>query len=98
VRQALDLLVPRGQLMEKFGETSAAAMSGPFMAGSAWSAPDVAPTSEDADLAAQLLERAGLVKDGSIWTKGGEPVTLVLGVQADILDDYNDVVYGLSDG
>ena len=98
VREALDLLVPRDQLMEKFGGTSATAVSGPFLPGSAWAAPDVTPTNLDEAAAASLLEAAGFAREGSSWTKGGQTLALVLGVQSDIFDDYNDVVYALTDG
>ena len=97
VRQALDLLVPRAQLMEKFGGTSATGISGPFMPGSAWCAPDTQPTREDSAAAARLLEQAGFRLEGGMWTRGGQHLSLVLGVQSDIVDDYYDVVYGLSD-
>ena len=97
VRRALDHLVPRKQLMEKFGGTSATAISGPFMPGSAWCAPDTQPTAEDRAAADRLLVQAGLTRQGSTWTQDGQPVTVVLGVQSDILDDYYDVAYGLAD-
>ncbi len=97
IRQALDLLVPRDQLMEKFGGTSAAAISGPFMPGSAWCAPDTQPTREDAAAAARLLEQAGYRKEAGMWSRDGQHLALTLGVQSDIVDDYYDVVYGLSD-
>ena len=97
VRRALDHLVPRGQLREKFGGTSAKAISGPFMPGSAWCAPDTQPTSEDRAAAERLLLQAGLTQQNATWTKDGEPVSIVLGVQSDILDDYYDVAYGLAD-
>ena len=97
LRQALDHLVPRQQLMEKFGGTSATAISGPFMPGSAWCAPDTQPTGENADAAARLLQQAGYTRQGSMWMNGSEQLSLVLGVQSDIVDDYYDVVYGLAD-
>jgi len=98
VRRALDLMVPRPQLMEKFGGTSAQAISGPFMPGSAWCAPDTGATPEDTKEAAKLLGQAGYAQSGASWVKDGQTLTLVLGVQSEILDDYNDVVYGLADG
>jgi len=97
VRRALDHLVPRGELMEKFGGTSATAISGPFMPGSAWCAPDTQPTREDRAAAERLLAQAGLTRQGPTWTRDGDPVSIVLGVQSDILDDYYDVAYGLAD-
>ena len=97
LRQALDHLVPQQQLMEKFGGTSATAISGPFMPGSAWCAPDTQPTGENADAAARLLQQAGYTRQGSMWMNGSEQLSLVLGVQSDIVDDYYDVVYGLAD-
>ena len=98
VREALDLLVPREQLMEKFGGTSATAVSGPFLPGSAWAAPDVTPTALDEATAAALLGSAGFAREGNSWMREGQALALVLGVQSDIFDDYNDVVYALTDG
>ena len=97
VREALDLAVPRAQLVEKFGGDSARLTSGPFLPTSAWQPADAAPTAEDRRRATRLMEEAGYSKQGGVWTKNGEAVSLRWGVQGDLLDDYNDVVYGLND-
>ncbi len=99
VREALDLLVPRAQLMEKFGGSSATPISGPFRPGSAWCAPDLQATPLDPTAAHALLEGAGYARGGGgRWSRDGVELSLVLGVQSDIFDDYNDVVYALTDG
>jgi len=98
VREALDRAVPRQQLREKLGGDSAELTSGPFLPGSAWLPGDLAPTPEDAAGARQLMESAGYALDGGRWTKDGQELSLQLGVEGDILDDFNDVVYGLVDG
>jgi peptide/nickel transport system substrate-binding protein len=97
VREALDLVVPRGQLVDKFGAESATQTSGPFLPGSAWAAADEQPTPEDKKRSAELMQAAGFQLVSGTWTKGGEGMSLRFGVQDDILDDYNDVVYGLVD-
>ena len=99
VREAVDLLLPRQQLIEKFGgEETAQLTSGPFLPGSAWEAPDTAPTGRDRARAEELLKSAGYRKEAGSWlSKEGEALSLRLGVQSDILDDYNDVVYGIQD-
>ncbi len=97
VREALDLAVPRAQLVEKFGGDSARLTSGPFLPTSAWQPADAAPTAEDRARASKLMTEAGYSKQGGVWTKNGEAVSLRWGVQGDLLDDYNDVVYGLND-
>ena len=97
VRAALDLCVPRPQLVEKFGGESATLTSGPFLPGSAWEPADAAPTAEDRDAAAALLTEAGYAKVGGRWSKDGSAIELKLGVEGDVLDDYNDVVYGIVD-
>ena len=97
VREALDHAVPRSQLLEKFGGESARLTSGPFLPGSAWEAADTPPTPEDSANVDQLMGNAGFAKSGGVWTRDGEAINLTLGVQADILDDFNDVVYGLTD-
>ena len=97
VRLALDLAVPRDQLVEKFGGDSARLSSGPFLPGSAWEAADTAPTSGDKAQINKLMSSAGYAMQGGRWTKGDDSILLRLGVQADILDDYNDVVYALTD-
>lgn len=97
VREALDLAVPRGQLVEKFGGDSARLTSGPFLPTSAWQPGDSKPTAEDRARATKLMEEAGYSKQGGVWTKGGEAVSLRWGVQGDLLDDYTDVVYGMND-
>ena len=98
VREALDLMVPRPQLTEKFGGSSATPLSGPFLPGSAWCAPDVPPTAQDPQRAAELLNAAGFVHEGGAWSKDGSALELVLGVQSDIYDDFGDVVYTLAEG
>jgi peptide/nickel transport system substrate-binding protein len=98
VREALDRSVPRQQLREKLGADSAELTSGPFLPGSAWLPGDLGPTPEDRDGARQLMEAAGYAHEGGRWMKDGEEVSLQLGVEGDILDDFNDVVYGLVDG
>ncbi len=97
VRKALDLAIPRGQLVEKFGGDSARPTSGPFLPGSAWSPGDVDVTAEDRDQVVALMQEAGYSREGGRWVKGGEGFTLRLGVQSDISDDYSDVVYGFQD-
>jgi peptide/nickel transport system substrate-binding protein len=99
VREALDSLLPRKQLIDKFGgEETAQLTSGPFLPGSAWESPDTAPTAKDRSRAEQLLNSAGYRKEGGTWlSKEGDALTLRLGVQSDILDDYNDVVYAIQD-
>ena len=99
VREAVDLLLPRQQLIEKFGgEETAQLTSGPFLPGSAWEAPDTAPTGRDRARAEELLKSAGYRKEAGSWlSEEGEAFSLRLGVQSDILDDYNDVVYALTD-
>lgn len=98
VREALDLALQREDLVAKFGADAAKATSGPFLPGSAWNPADVAPTPHDISKAKALLEGAGYVREGGAWVKGGEALDLKLGVQADLLDDFNDVVYGVIDG
>lgn len=85
VRKALDMAVPRDQLVAKFGAESATPTSGPFLPGSAWTPGDVSPTAHEPKEAATVLASAGL---------GDAKLEIRLGVQADLLDDYNDVVYG----
>ncbi len=97
VREALDLSLPRGQLVEKFGGESARPTSGPFLPGSAWEPGDAQPTAENRARAKQLMEEAGFELVGGTWSKGGDSVSLRFGVQGDINDDYNDVVYGMVD-
>jgi ABC-type transport system substrate-binding protein len=99
VREALDLLLPRPQLLSKFGgEETAQLTSGPFLPGSAWESAESAPTANDRVRAEELLASVGYKRDGGSWVNaGGEAITLRLGVQADILDDYNDVVYAIQD-
>lgn len=96
IREALDLLIPRSQLREKLGGY-ADLTSGPFMPGSAWVPGDAAPTPEGRPAAEKLLGAAGWVKDAGRWVKDGEKLKLVLGVQADLNDDYYDTVYGIVD-
>ena len=98
VRLALDQVIQREQLVAKFGAESAQPTSGPFLPGSAWTPTDHRPTAFDPDAAATQLEAAGLTRDGSRWMAGGEAVEIRLGVQADLLDDFNDVVYGVIGG
>ena len=98
VREALDRAVPRQQLRDKLGADSAELTSGPFLPGSAWLPGDLAPTPQDRDGTRQLMEAAGYTHEGGRWMKDGEEVALRLGVEGDILDDFNDVVYGLVDG
>ncbi len=97
VREALDIAIPRKQLVEKFGGESARPTSGPFLPGSAWAPGDVEPTPEDRDRVIALMEQAGYSREGGRWVKGGEGFTLRLGVQSDIADDFSDVVYGFQD-
>lgn len=97
VREALDKTIPREELAAKLGEDAARLSSGPFPPGSAWSPPDALPTALDPAGADKLLEWAGFAKKGGVWAKDGKLLTIKLGVQADILDDANDVVYGLSE-
>jgi len=99
VREAIDLLLPRKQLLDKFGgEETAQLTSGPFLPGSAWESPDTAPTGKDRARAEQLLTQAGYSKVSGSWLNAsGETVSLRLGVQSGILDDYNDVVYAIQD-
>jgi len=97
VREALDLAIPRGQLVEKFGGDSARPTSGPFLPGSAWAPGDVEPTPENRDRVIVLMQQAGYSREGGRWVKGGEGFTLRLGVQSDIADDFSDVVYGFQD-
>lgn len=97
VRLALDLAVPRTQLAEKFGGDSAQLTSGPFLPGSAWEPGGATPTATDLAAAATAMTEAGYVREGDRWTRDGAAVELKLGVEGDILDDYNDVVYGLVD-
>jgi peptide/nickel transport system substrate-binding protein len=98
VREALDRVVPRQQLREKLGADSAELTSGPFLPGSAWLPGDVGSTPEDRDGSKLLMEADGYVLEGGRWKKDGQEVDLRLGVEGDILDDFNDVVYGLVDG
>jgi peptide/nickel transport system substrate-binding protein len=98
VRKALDLVIQREQLVAKFGADSARATSGPFLPGSAWTPGDSAPTSFDREAAGGQLRAAGLTQDGSRWLAGSAPVEIRLGVQADLLDDFNDVIYGIING
>ena len=97
VREALDLAIPRGQLVEKFGGDSARPTSGPFLPGSAWAPGDVEPTAENRDRVITLMQEAGYAREGGRWVKDGEGFTLRLGVQSDIADDFSDVVYGFQD-
>lgn len=97
VREALDLAIPRKQLVEKFGGESARPTSGPFLPGSAWAPGDVEPTAENRDKVITLMQEAGYAREGGRWVKGGEGFTLRLGVQSDIADDFSDVVYGFQD-
>ena len=60
-------------------------------------AADEQPTPEDKKRSAELMQAAGFQLVSGTWTKGGEGMSLRFGVQDDILDDYNDVVYGLVD-
>ncbi len=98
VRQALDLVIQREQLVAKFGVDSARPTSGPFLPGSAWTPTDQVPTPFDRDAAATHLLAAGLTRTASGWRAGAEAVEIRLGVQADLLDDFNDVVYGVIAG
>ncbi|MBJ95714.1 MAG: hypothetical protein CMP23_14735 [Rickettsiales bacterium] len=97
VREALDLAIPRQQLIEKFGGDSARSTSGPFLPGSAWAPGDVEATAENRDRVITLMEEAGYSREGGRWVKDGEGFTLRLGVQSDIADDFSDVVYGFQD-
>jgi len=97
VREALDAAIPRSQLVEKFGGDSARPTSGPFLPGSAWEAADLGPTEESKEKVAELMKSAGYSKEGGRWLKNGEGFTLRLGVQADIADDFADVLYGFQD-
>jgi len=97
VRLALDLAVPRTQLAEKFGGDSAQLTSGPFLPGSAWEPGDAAATAENREVGAAAMTEAGYTLENHRWTKDGAAVELRLGVEGDILDDSNDVVYGLVD-
>ncbi len=97
VRQALDLALPRGQLVDKLGAGSAVLTSGPFLPSSAWRPADLEPTPEDPAGAAALMEGAGYVRAGGRWTRDGEDVELRLGVEGGIADDFNDVLYGVVD-
>jgi len=97
VREALDLAIPRGQLVEKFGGDSARPTSGPFLPGSAWAPGDVEPTPENRDRVIELMQEAGYSREGGRWVKDGVGFTLRLGVQSDIADDFSDVVYGFQD-
>lgn len=97
VREALDLAMPRGQLVEKFGGESARLTSGPFLPGSAWEPGDAKPTAEARSQAKKLMEEAGFTMVGGKWAKGGDGVSLRFGVVDEINDDYNDVVYGITD-
>lgn len=95
VREALDLAIPRRQLVDKLGAESAQLTSGPFLPDSAWAPPDLSPTPEDPAGTRRLMEEAGYVLAGGRWTRDGAPVELRLGVEAGISDDFNDVLYGL---
>ncbi len=98
VREALDLVIQREQLVAKFGADSARPTSGPFLPGSAWTPGDSQPPAFDRSAADELLKAAGLTPDGSGWRAGTETVEIRLGVQSDLLDDFNDVVYGVISG
>ena len=95
VREALDLAIPRRQLVDKLGAESAQLTSGPFLPDSAWAPPDLSPTPEDPAGTRRLMEEAGYVLAGGRWTRDGAPVELRLGVEAGISDDFNDVLDGL---
>jgi len=97
VREAVDMVVPRSQLVEKFGSESARLTSGPFLPGSAWESGEASPTTTSKAQAGELMKAAGYTLESGYWTKAGDTVTLRFGVQGDILDDYNDVVYGMVD-
>lgn len=98
VRAALDHVIQREQLVAKFGADSAMPTSGPFLPGSAWTPADHQPTPFDTSAAAESLKAAGLTESGGRWTADGEAIEIRLGVQADLLDDFNDVVYGVING
>lgn len=98
VRAALDLTIQREQLVAKFGVDSARPTSGPFLPGSAWTPGDQEPTPFDRDAAGEQLRAAGMTPSGSAWRAGPDAVEIRLGVQADLLDDFNDVVYGVIAG
>lgn len=98
VRAALDHVIQREQLVAKFGADSARPTSGPFLPGSAWTPGDHAATPHDTAAAAASLKAAGLTEDGGRWMADGAPVEIRLGVQNDLLDDFNDVVYGVIGG
>jgi ABC-type transport system substrate-binding protein len=98
VRLALDLAVPRPDLVQKFGGDAAAPTSGPFLGESAWLPSDVTPTATDRALAEATMKGEGYRREGTSWVGPDGPMTLRFAVQDSILDDYNDVVYGLVDG
>lgn len=95
VREALDSAVPRQQLVEKLGADSVKLCSGPFLPGSAWEPGDLSPTAEDRAAVERLMNGAGFARQAGLWTSGGAPVDLRVGVQSDLVDDYGDVVFGL---
>jgi len=97
VREALDRVVPRQALLARFGGDSARPISGPFTPGSAWAPEDVVPTPEDPKGAEQRILAAGYRREGGALVGPSGRVSLVLGVEEDIYNDYSDVLFALVD-
>ncbi len=97
VREALDLVLPRADLLAKFGGDSATAISGPFLPGSAFAPDDVTPTALDVKLADARMAAAGYRRISGQYGDGQGRITLLLGVEEDIYNDQGDVLFAMVD-
>ena len=76
VREALSLLVDARGLLSPVG--TGEPVSGPYVPSSPYYNHDVPVRSQDPSRAAQLLEDAGYTREGGIWTRAGQPLTVRL--------------------
>lgn len=92
VRQALSYLVDVDALLAPVG--TGEVLSGPFVRSSPFYNHQVSPRSYDDGRAATLLEEAGYVREGELWMRDGEPLTLTLSAHR-TLESAQEVVINL---
>ncbi len=92
VREALAHLVDVEGLLAPIGTGDT--LTGPFVKSSPFYNHDVRPWGYEPGIAASLLERAGYVREGDLWTHNGEPLTLKVSAHKS-LESAQEVVINL---
>lgn len=92
VRQAMSYLVDVDALLAPVG--TGEILSGPFVRSSPFYNHKVNPRSYDDARAATLLEEAGFVREGGMWSRDGEPLTMTLSAHR-TLESAQEVVINL---